>query len=67
MSNPAIKSFKAFLQETGELAAFTGQFFKQMWRPPYELREVVRQCYEIGYKSLPLVGITAFIMGLVFT
>ena len=32
-----------------------------------ELEEFLRQCYWIGYKSLPLVGITAFIMGLVLT
>ena len=35
--------------------------------PPYEIKEFVKQCYFIGYKSLPLVGITGFIMGLVLT
>lgn len=35
--------------------------------PPYEVKEFIRQCYSIGYKSLPLVTITGFIMGLVLT
>ena len=35
--------------------------------PPYEAREVIRQCYEIGYKSLFLISLTGFITGLVFT
>ncbi len=31
------------------------------------MEEIIKQCYVIGYKSLPLVGITSFIMGLVLT
>lgn len=46
---------------------FMGRFFKEVFVPPYEIREVVRQCYEIGYKSLPLITLTGFITGLVFT
>jgi phospholipid/cholesterol/gamma-HCH transport system permease protein len=56
-----------FLKETGEFARFTGRFFKEGLRPRYEVAELMRQCYLIGNKSLPLVGITAFIMGLVLT
>lgn len=35
--------------------------------PPYELKELGRQCYEIGYRSLALITLTGFITGLVFT
>jgi phospholipid/cholesterol/gamma-HCH transport system permease protein len=35
--------------------------------PPYEISALFKQCYIIGYKSLPLVGLTGFIMGLVLT
>ncbi len=35
--------------------------------PPYEFKEIVQQCYEIGYKSLPLISLTGFITGIVFT
>jgi phospholipid/cholesterol/gamma-HCH transport system permease protein len=53
--------------EIGKLTLFTNHFFKEVFRPPFETREFVRQCYALGYKSLPLVAITGFIMGIVLT
>lgn len=53
--------------EVGNITIFTTRFFKEVFTPPYEIKEFIRQCYIIGYKSLPLVGITGFIMGLVLT
>lgn len=61
------QNIKLFLNEAGELSRFTGRFFSQMFKPRYEFAEFFRQCYIIGYKSLPLIGLTAFIMGLVLT
>ena len=46
---------------------FIGRFFRELVMPPYEFNEIIRQCYEVGYKSLPLISMTAFITGLVFT
>lgn len=46
---------------------FVVRFFKEVWRPPYEGKEILRQCYQIGYKSLALITLTGFITGLVFT
>jgi phospholipid/cholesterol/gamma-HCH transport system permease protein len=46
---------------------FVIRFFSEVLKPPYEFREVVRQCYEVGYKSLPLITLTGFVTGLVFT
>jgi phospholipid/cholesterol/gamma-HCH transport system permease protein len=57
----------AFLDEIGSISRFTGRFFKEGFKPRYELAEFIRQCFWVGYKSLPLVAITAFIMGLVLT
>jgi phospholipid/cholesterol/gamma-HCH transport system permease protein len=56
-----------FLQETGDMTRFTLSFFKILTKPKQEFEEFFRQCYWIGYKSLPLVATTAFIMGLVLT
>lgn len=56
-----------FLAEAGEVSRFVSRFFREVWSPPYELKEILRQSYEIGYRSLPLVGLTAFIIGLVLT
>ncbi|GHA57356.1 MlaE family ABC transporter permease [Pontibacter akesuensis] len=46
---------------------FHVRFFKEVFVPPYEFREVLRQCYEVGVRSLPLIALTGFIIGIVFT
>ncbi len=56
-----------YFYEAGATVHFGWRYLKEVWFPPYEFREVLKQCFEIGYKSLTLVGITAFIIGLVFT
>lgn len=66
MKNSLLKRF-TFLDEMGDIARFTARFFKEITKPRQEYEEFFRQCYWIGYKSLPLVGITALIMGLVLT
>lgn len=60
-----VKPGRQFLNEAGAMARFTAWFFREAFRPRYEFREFLRQCYIIGYKSLPLVALTGFIMGLV--
>jgi len=59
--------WKIFLEETGDIARFTARFFRAGFKPKYEFSELLRQCFYIGNKSLPLVAVTAFIMGLVIT
>jgi phospholipid/cholesterol/gamma-HCH transport system permease protein len=59
--------FENAFANSGEFICFTGRFFTQLFRPPYFRREFIRQSYSIGYKSLPLVSITSFIIGLVLT
>jgi len=56
-----------WLNETGATAKFAARFFAEAFRPRYEPGEWVRQCFIIGYKSFPLIGLTAFILGLVLT
>ena len=58
---------KNIFNDAGSVTRFTARFCKEIIRPPFEIKEFFRQCYSIGYKSLPLVGITGFIMGLVLT
>ena len=61
------KGLDGFFTEVHELFKFIIQFFKEVFTPPYEFQEVIRQCYIVGYKSLPLITATAFITGMVFT
>jgi phospholipid/cholesterol/gamma-HCH transport system permease protein len=65
--NTLMASWQAFLEELGGMARFTGRFFREVTKPRQELQEFLRQCFWVGYKTLPLVGITAFIIGLVIT
>lgn len=58
---------RSFLVETGELAYFSGKFFRELFRRPFEGKEFIKQCYQIGNRSLFLVAVTGFIIGLVFT
>jgi phospholipid/cholesterol/gamma-HCH transport system permease protein len=61
------KALNNLLVETGDLYKFVIKFFREGFRPRYEFAELIRQCFYIGNKTLPLVGITGFIMGLVIT
>lgn len=44
---------------------FTVRYFKEVFKPPYEFKEMFRQFFEIGNKSLGLVSLTGFIIGFV--
>ncbi|MEN8187285.1 MAG: ABC transporter permease [Bacteroidota bacterium] len=58
---------KSFFIEIGELSYFVSHFFREAFSKPFEFKELLRQCYNIGNRSLLLVGVTGFIIGLVFT
>lgn len=49
------------------LSQFTFLFFKQAIKPRFEINEIAKQSYLVGYKSLALIAITGLIMGLVLT
>src|SRR6187401_2096349 len=61
------KGIDGFFLRIHSAFEFTIRFFKEVFRPPFEWKEIIRQCYEVGYKSLPLITLTGFITGLVFT
>lgn len=60
-------TWNKFFAEAGAIARFAGRFLNDWFRPRYEVEAFLQQCYVIGYKSFPLVGLTGFIMGLVLT
>ncbi len=61
------KGIDQFFTGVYEISKFILQFFKEAFTPPYEFSEITKQCYQVGYKSLSLITLTAFITGLVFT
>jgi phospholipid/cholesterol/gamma-HCH transport system permease protein len=64
---PGKTTLEQFFIEIGELSYFTKRFFKEVFTRPFEFKELLRQCYYIGNRSMLLVGVTAFIIGLVLT
>ncbi len=54
-----------FLATTGRLSVFAGTAMSHAVRPPYFFRLIGQQMLEIGYYSLPVVGLTAIFTGMV--
>ncbi|MGV3587100.1 MAG: MlaE family ABC transporter permease [Adhaeribacter sp.] len=50
-----------------DVHTFIIRFFKEVFVPPYEFKEIIKQFYEVGLRSLPLISLTGFIIGIVFT
>lgn len=57
--------FINFLAGTGRLFLFLTHSLGQGLRPPFYWRQLLRQVWEIGYLSLPVVGLTALFTGMV--
>ena len=57
----------AMFLKVSSLTTFTLRFFREIVQPPYEFNELAKQSFLVGYKSLPLVATTGFIIGLVLT
>ena len=60
-----VPGYKRWLGSIGDQVGFLVDFFRNLFAGGFEWSEFVRQCYEIGYRSMLLVGITSFIMGVV--
>lgn len=58
------KVYNFFANITG-LTIFNWEFLKQVFLPPYEIREIKKHMDELGVKTLPIVSVTGFIIGLV--
>ena len=51
------------LAELGSFSAFAGRAAASVFAPPFFLGQFLRQCMQIGYLSLPVVGVTAVFIG----
>ena len=60
-------SSKQFLARVAHIYKFTLRFFKNAFVPPYEVKEILKQCFLVGNKSLFLIAFTSFLAGIVFT
>ena len=54
-----------FLDQAGALFMFTGEFFRRVWRKPFEIKETVNQMDEVGSKSFLLTSVVGLSIGIV--
>ena len=51
----------------GELSMFAGRAARESVLPPFEVRETIRQLYELGVKSAPLIAVSGLAVGVVLS
>jgi phospholipid/cholesterol/gamma-HCH transport system permease protein len=61
---PIGKAFLGFLESTGMIALFTLRSLSHCVRTPFYFRLLGRQMIDIGYYSLPVVGMTTLFAGM---
>jgi phospholipid/cholesterol/gamma-HCH transport system permease protein len=61
------KRIDEYFEAVYETYKFVLLFWKESFRRPFHFKELINQCYEIGLKALPLITLTGFIVGIVFT
>jgi phospholipid/cholesterol/gamma-HCH transport system permease protein len=59
------KNLDIFFLAVGGLADFSIKFFKNVFIPPYEFSEIKKHVENLGIKTMPIVTVTGFIIGLV--
>lgn len=62
---PIGKVFLKFLQAVGHFVLFCVNSIICLFTPPYQFKLFFKQCIEIGYYSLPVIGLTAIFTGAV--
>jgi phospholipid/cholesterol/gamma-HCH transport system permease protein len=61
------KNVDSFFTDVSDVFGFVVRFFKEVFKPPFEFNEMIKQCYNVGVRSVALITVTGFITGLVFT
>jgi phospholipid/cholesterol/gamma-HCH transport system permease protein len=51
----------------GDVSVFGARALFEIWRPPYEWRELARQVYELGFRSVPLIATSGLAVGVVLS
>ncbi len=67
MVERAVTALLAGLAWAGGASLFGLKALREALLPPYELREVTRQVFEIGWKSAPLIAASGFAIGIVLS
>jgi phospholipid/cholesterol/gamma-HCH transport system permease protein len=63
--NPCRSRLADFFGSVGEVGLFGLRAIRDVFRRPLELTEIVKQTFEIGWRSIPLVAVSGFAFGVV--
>jgi phospholipid/cholesterol/gamma-HCH transport system permease protein len=55
------------LASAGAVSLFAFKALRELFVPPFELRETVRQLYELGLRSAPLIAVSGVAVGVVLS
>src|SRR6188474_1270556 len=55
------------LAAAGDVSVFGFRALRELFAPPYEVRETVRQLYELGLRSAPLILLSGMAVGVVLS
>jgi phospholipid/cholesterol/gamma-HCH transport system permease protein len=55
------------LAAVGDVSLFALKAAREIFVPPFELRETLRQIYELGFRSAPLIGVSGLAVGVVLS
>ncbi|HEX7180353.1 MAG TPA: ABC transporter permease [Thermoanaerobaculia bacterium] len=56
-------AIERFLTDMGRFVLLVGRIFAWTPRPPYDVRELLRQMVQVGFNSIPVVFLTTFFTG----
>jgi phospholipid/cholesterol/gamma-HCH transport system permease protein len=57
----------ALLTTAGDLSLFALRALRATFAPPFEFRETIRQIYELGFRSAPLIAVSGLAVGVVLS
>lgn len=61
------KAWKDQITYLGGLSAFTWRYLTSLTKGSFEFKEIIRQTYQIGFRSIPLVIVVGIVIGAVLT
>lgn len=55
------------LAAAGDASLFAFRALRELFLPPFEVRETIRQIYELGFRSAPLIAVSGLAVGVVLS
>jgi phospholipid/cholesterol/gamma-HCH transport system permease protein len=64
---PSIASVARAIEWFGSLSLFGARVLRNVFRPPFETKEILHQLYDVGSRSAALIAVSGFAIGVVLS